>query len=77
MTTVPGGYDPADDPYREWDAAYVLGALAPAERREYERHLGACEACRAAVGEIAGIPGVLGTVAPQERAELLAAGAGR
>jgi hypothetical protein len=72
MTIVPGGYDPADDPYREWDAAYVLGALAPAERREYERHLAACEPCLAAVGEIAGIPGVLGTVAPRERAALLA-----
>jgi hypothetical protein len=76
MTTVPGGYDPTDDPYREWDGAYVLGALAPAERREYERHLAACAACRAAVGEIAGMPGVLGTVAPQERAALLAPGAG-
>ena len=27
------------DPYREWDAAYVLGALAPAERRDFEAHL--------------------------------------
>jgi anti-sigma factor RsiW len=76
MTTVPGGFDPADDPYREWDAAYVLGALAPAERREYERHLAACDACRTAVGEIAGIPGVLRAVAPQERAALLAPGDG-
>ncbi|WP_159792766.1 zf-HC2 domain-containing protein [Puerhibacterium puerhi] len=72
MTVVPGGFDPADDPYREWDAAYVLGALAPGERREYERHLAACDACREAVAEIAGIPGVLGTVTPQERAGLLA-----
>jgi len=50
------------DPYREWDAAYVLGALGPAERRELEDHLTGCDACRAAVGELAGIPALLGMV---------------
>jgi hypothetical protein len=25
-----------DDPFREWDAAYVLGALDPADRRAFE-----------------------------------------
>ena len=50
------------DPYREWDAAYVLGALPPGERREFEEHLATCDACRAAVGEIAGLPGLLGQV---------------
>ena len=50
------------DPYREWDAAYVLGALAPAERREFEEHLAVCDACRTAVGELAGMPALLGMV---------------
>ncbi|MET1017928.1 MAG: zf-HC2 domain-containing protein [Leifsonia flava] len=47
------------DPYREWDAAYVLGALSPDERREFERHLGDCPRCAAAVAELAGLPGIL------------------
>ena len=34
--------------YADWDSAYVLGALEPAERREYEAHLERCERCRAA-----------------------------
>ena len=29
----------AADRYSEWDAAYVLGALSPDERAEYEQHL--------------------------------------
>lgn len=46
--------------YAEWDAAYVLGALSPAERREFESHLQACKACRAAVAELGALPGLLG-----------------
>jgi anti-sigma factor RsiW len=46
--------------YAEWDAAYVLGALSLAERREYESHLESCERCRAAVAELSGLPGLLG-----------------
>ncbi|MEV0394570.1 anti-sigma factor family protein [Polymorphospora rubra] len=42
------------------DGAYVLGALSPAERERYERHLAGCPACREAVGEIAVLPGLLG-----------------
>ena len=29
--------------FADWDSAYVLGALSPAERREYEEHLESCE----------------------------------
>lgn len=54
------------DPYREWDAAYVLGALAPDERRELEEHLAVCDACRAAVGELAGMPALLAHAAVDE-----------
>ncbi|MEV4626616.1 zf-HC2 domain-containing protein [Micromonospora sp. NPDC049523] len=41
------------------DGAYVLGALAPADRAAYERHLASCPSCRQAVAEIAALPGLL------------------
>ncbi|MER7330654.1 MULTISPECIES: zf-HC2 domain-containing protein [unclassified Micromonospora] len=46
------------------DGAYVLGALAPAERAAYERHLAGCAECRQAVAEIAVLPGLLGRLDP-------------
>lgn len=42
------------------DGAYVMGALSPSERAEYERHLAGCAECREAVAEIAVLPGLLG-----------------
>jgi RNA polymerase sigma-70 factor (ECF subfamily) len=56
------------DPYRDWDAAYVLGALVPTERQEYEQHLAECEECSAAVAELAGLPGILGKLPADEAA---------
>ncbi len=47
------------DKYREWDAAYVLGALSTDDRREYERHLSGCASCTSSVAEFAGMPGLL------------------
>jgi hypothetical protein len=44
------------------DAAYVLGALPPGERLEFERHLAGCDDCTRAVRELAGLPGLLGRV---------------
>ena len=41
------------------DAAYVLGALSPADRRDYEDHLRDCAYCRASVQRLAGMPGLL------------------
>jgi len=55
------------DRFADWDAAYVLGALTPGERREFEAHLRTCEECAAAVGELAAMPSLLGTV-PKEQA---------
>ncbi|MEP6852620.1 MAG: zf-HC2 domain-containing protein [bacterium] len=52
----------SDDPFAELDAAYVLGALSPAERRDYERHLETCDDCSRAVGELAGMPGILSRI---------------
>jgi hypothetical protein len=42
------------------DAAYVLGSLSPAERKEFEAHLPGCEGCSLAVRNLAGLPGLLG-----------------
>jgi carotenoid cleavage dioxygenase-like enzyme len=43
-----------------WDAAYVLGSLSEADRREFETHLSGCTSCRDAVTELSGVPAVLG-----------------
>jgi len=48
--------------FAEWDAAYVLGALSPTERREFEDHLEECDKCRAAVSELSALPGLLGRI---------------
>ncbi|WP_285117069.1 zf-HC2 domain-containing protein [Leifsonia sp. fls2-241-R2A-40a] len=58
------------DEFATWDAAYVLGALSPVERREFEAHLRECERCAEAVGELAGMPGILSRV-PREQANAL------
>ncbi|WP_072688365.1 zf-HC2 domain-containing protein [Rhodococcus marinonascens] len=54
-----------DDPYASWDAAYVLGALSPGDRREYEGHLARCRRCSLAVAELAGMPGLLAQISPE------------
>jgi len=48
------------------DGAYVLGALSPAERLQFERHLAGCDDCSRAVREIAGLPGLLAQVDPAD-----------
>jgi len=58
------------DKFAQWDAAYVLGALSPAERREFEEHLATCPHCQAAVSELAGMPGLLAQVSPADAAML-------
>ncbi|MGY0502250.1 zf-HC2 domain-containing protein [Nocardia sp. FBN12] len=50
------------DEYSTWDAAYVLGSLGAAERREYETHLLTCPQCQQAVAELSGMPGMLALV---------------
>jgi len=44
------------------DGAYVLGALSPADRTEFERHLPGCASCRDSVRQLAGLPGLLARV---------------
>lgn len=50
------------DEFALQDAAYVLGALSPADRRDFEDHLKSCAACAASVSELAGLPGLLSKV---------------
>ena len=47
------------DPYLQWDAAYVLGSLSGADRRDFEAHMQTCARCRAAVAEVSGVPALL------------------
>jgi hypothetical protein len=56
------------DPYAHWDAAYVLGALSSAERREYEAHLSGCKACRTGAGDLSGVPALLGMLSRDDLA---------
>lgn len=65
------------DPYREWDAAYVMGALSPSERQEYEQHRSTCPECAADVAELAGLPGILAAVPGDQAMALLADDVGR
>jgi hypothetical protein len=53
------------------DGAYVLGALSPAERTAYERHLATCSFCREAVADIAVLPGLLGRLDPADLAAIM------
>jgi anti-sigma factor RsiW len=60
-----------DDPFHDWDAAYVLGLLGPDDRRAFEQHLTTCDSCSAAVAELAGMPGILATLSKEEAVALL------
>jgi hypothetical protein len=55
------------DPYQDWDAAYLLGALSAKDRRTYEEHLRTCDECSAEVASLAGVPGTLAAL-PEDRA---------
>jgi anti-sigma factor RsiW len=45
--------------YAMWDAAYVLGSLSSADRREFEAHMVDCPSCREAVAQLSGMPALL------------------
>ncbi|GAB3913724.1 hypothetical protein GCM10027613_05810 [Microlunatus endophyticus] len=64
------------DPYGDWDAAYVLGALTVQQRHEYEDHLAGCPDCRSAVGELAAMPGLLAQLPAAEAIALSDHGSG-
>lgn len=66
----PTGPDLGSDPFGDWDASYVLGALSPAERREFEEHLATCAECQTSIAELAGMPGLLAQLPPGDAAAL-------
>jgi anti-sigma-K factor RskA len=68
---MPDHAQPDHTDYADWDAAYVLGALSPTERKEFESHLETCERCRAGVAELSGLPGLLGRLDPSRAFALL------
>ncbi|GAA4596195.1 zf-HC2 domain-containing protein [Actinoplanes octamycinicus] len=53
------------------DAAYVLGALSPAERAAYEHHLASCSFCREAVADLSRVPDMLDRLDADEFVRLL------
>jgi hypothetical protein len=54
------------DAFTLYDAAYVLGALSPTERREFEAHLKSCGPCTRAAGELAGLPALMSRVSVEQ-----------
>jgi hypothetical protein len=50
------------DPFLEDDAAYVMGALSPEDRRSFEEHLLGCERCAQSVAELSGMTSSLNLV---------------
>ncbi len=58
--------NPEHPRFAQWDAAYVVGALAPAERREFEEHLAECAECRRAVAELSPAVGLLSRLTPED-----------
>ncbi|TDC73937.1 zf-HC2 domain-containing protein [Streptomyces hainanensis] len=52
------------DPFETWDGAYVLGALSPQDRADFEAHLRGCDACAQSVSQLAGMPGLLSQADP-------------
>ena len=62
MDAVSDGRDPA----RTARGAYLLGALDPADRAEFETHLAGCPACREELADLAGLPGLLGRLTAED-----------
>lgn len=60
-----------DDEFRDWDAAYLLGALSATDRRAYELHLRACPGCRDGLAEFVPLPGLLAHLPHDEALSLL------
>jgi hypothetical protein len=56
----------SNDEFALYDAAYVLGALSPAERREFETHLLVCADCAGSVARLAGLPGLMSRVSLEQ-----------
>jgi anti-sigma factor RsiW len=66
-SNLPGG---DSHEYAMWDAAYVLGSLSPADRREFEAHLRTCPSCSQAVADLSGMPALLSKLDSQTVASI-------
>lgn len=58
------------DGFRDWESAYVLGMLAPSDRRAFEHHLASCMSCAVDVADLAGMPGALSALSAAEAVAL-------
>ncbi len=56
---MPLDAEPSGHAYAMWDAAYILGSLSHADRREFEAHIAGCTSCRDAVAELSSICALL------------------
>lgn len=70
MMTSLHSIGPPEDRYAMWDAAYVLGSLSAAERREFELHMARCPNCRNAVADLSGVPALLSQLDRREVAAM-------
>jgi putative zinc finger protein len=59
--------------FAQWDAAYVVGALSQADRRDFEQHLAECADCRRAVAELSPAVGLLSRLTPEDAERIDAA----
>lgn len=59
------------DPYRDWDAAYVLGSLSPDELKEYEEHLSTCDSCPGQLASLSALPAIMSALPREQALELL------
>jgi hypothetical protein len=57
------------DSFTLYDGAYVIGALSPTDRREFEDHLKTCVTCAASLAELAGLPGLMSRVSLDQLTE--------
>ena len=54
------------DEFRDWDAAYLIGALSPADRAAYEEHLAGCGKCTEYLAQLRATIRVTGMLTPDD-----------
>jgi anti-sigma factor RsiW len=59
QVNTPAGENTVTDVRCLDDASYVLGALTPAERSDFQRHLANCARCQASIRQLAHVQWLL------------------